>query len=206
MDKQGNVTYDNFDDIMLKHSLALEMLETELRIMIKSYEYNNDCNPVDHIKSRLKSKDSIINKLAKKNYEINTYNIVNHVHDIIGVRIVCPFVSNVYEVIELIKTNTKYTIKEEKDYITNPKDTGYISYHIILLMPIFLNGEEVQIEAEIQIRTIAMDFWAALDHKITYKFDEVPEEVRKEMYNCAVDIKNLDEKMMRLKEISDKYR
>jgi putative GTP pyrophosphokinase len=108
--------------------------------------------------------------------------------------------------IDLIKTNTKYTIKEEKDYITNPKDTGYISYHIILLMPIFLDGEEISIEAEIQIRTIAMDFWASLDHKITYKFDEVPEEVREEMYNCSLDIKTLDDKMYRLKQIADKYK
>jgi putative GTP pyrophosphokinase len=182
------------------------MLETELNVMIKSYEHTNKTTMVDHVKSRLKTKDSIIHKLNKKNYEINTFNLINHVHDIIGIRIVCPFISNVYEMIDLIKTNTKYTIKEEKDYITNPKDTGYISYHIILLMPIFLDGEEISIEAEIQIRTIAMDFWASLDHKITYKFDEVPEEVREEMYNCSLDIKTLDDKMYRLKQIADKYK
>jgi putative GTP pyrophosphokinase len=206
MDNLNNLAVSSFDDVMLKYSLALEMLETELNVMIKSYEHTNKTTMVDHVKSRLKTKDSIIHKLNKKNYEINTFNLINHVHDIIGIRIVCPFISNVYEMIDLIKTNTKYTIKEEKDYITNPKDTGYISYHIILLMPIFLDGEEISIEAEIQIRTIAMDFWASLDHKITYKFDEVPEEVREEMYNCSLDIKTLDDKMYRLKQIADKYK
>ena len=196
----------DFDDIMLKYSLALEMLETELRVIIKNYEYNTDSKPVEYIKSRLKSKNSIIEKLIDKKYDISTENIVNHVHDIIGVRIVCSFVSDVYKIVDLIKSTSKYIIKEEKDYIKNPKDTGYISYHIILLMPIYLDGNEVMIEAEIQIRTMAMDFWAALDHKIAYKFDEMPDEVKKEMYNCSLDIKALDEKMERLNKISDKYK
>lgn len=197
---------DNFDEIMLKYSLALEMIETELRIMIKNYEYRNKCNVVDHIKSRIKSKDSIMGKLEKKNYDINDYNVINHVHDIIGIRIVCTFVNDVYDIVDLIKENTRFEIKEEKDYIKNPKDTGYISYHIILAVPVFFDGEETKIEAEIQVRTIAMDFWASLDHKITYKFDEMPEEVKKEMYNCSLDIRALDEKMYRLNCIANKYK
>lgn len=199
----GNTTFDN---IMLKYSLALEMLETELRVMIKDYEYTNDCNPVDHIKSRLKSKDSIIKKLDRKGYDININNIVKHVHDIIGIRIVCSFLPDVYKIVNLIKSTTKYIIKEEKDYIASPKETGYISYHLILLVPIYLDGKEIKIDAEIQLRTMAMDFWASLDHKITYKFKEIPLEVRREMFNCSLDIRSLDEKMYQLNEIAKKYR
>ena len=196
----------SFDDIMLKHSLALKILETELKIMIQNYEYTNNCNPVDHVKSRLKFKESIIKKLERKNYPITVENIVKHVHDIIGIRIVCSFINDVYDIIDLIKQNTKYTITEEKDYISNPKHTGYISYHIILKMPIFLDGEEVEIEAEIQIRTIAMDFWASLDHKIGYKLEDMPDDLREEMYTCAKKIKELDKKMFKIKKKADKYK
>lgn len=196
----------SFDAIMLKYGLALEMLETELKVMIRNYEYTSKTTPVDHLKSRLKTKESIIKKLHKKGYEINNYNIMNHVHDIIGVRIVCSFLPDVYEIVNLIKSNNKFVIKEEKDYIKNPKDSGYISYHLIVLVPINLDGKELSIEAEIQIRTMAMDFWASLDHKIRYKFQELPEEVEKEVYNSSLDIRALDEKMYHLNEIAKKYK
>lgn len=196
----------NFDDLMIKYSLALEMLETELRVSIKDYEYNKNEKLVDHIKSRIKTKESIINKLERKNYEVNCVNIIKHIHDVIGIRIVCPFLSNVYEIVNLIKSNKRYIIKEEKDYIKNPKDTGYISYHIIMLVPVYLNGKEIMIEAEIQIRTMAMDFWASLDHMINYKCEDIPEDVKNEIFNCSLDIKSLDEKMEQLKDITKIYR
>lgn len=194
------------EEFLLKADFALKMLETELDILVREYEYKNKYNPVEHIKSRIKSKESAIKKLERKNLEITADNIIRNVHDMIGTRIVCSFLSDVNDIVNIIKNSKHLKIKSEKDYITNPKNTGYISYHIIVLVPIYLNEGTEYVEAEIQIRTIAMDFWATLDHKIRYKFDEnIPEEVKTEMYNCSMDIKSLDSKMQKLNEITKKY-
>lgn len=197
----------SYEEMMLKYEFALETLKTELNILIKEYEFNNKTNPVEHIKTRIKTKESAIKKLEKKGYDINLYNIQNHVHDMIGVRIVCSFLSDVREIVNLIKNSKQFKIKEEKDYITSPKKSGYTSYHLIILVPIYLDKKIEYVEAEVQIRTIAMDFWASLDHKMQYKFEKnIPLEVKREMYNCAIDIKNLDYKMYKLNEIINKYK
>lgn len=196
---------NKLEEILLKYEFALEMLETELDILIKGYVFKNKYNPVEHVKSRIKSQDSAIKKLQNKNYEITIDNLVNHVHDMIGVRIVCSFLTDVYEIVSLIKDSNQFKIKEEKDYIAKPKDTGYISYHLIIEVPIVIDNKTEYVEAEIQIRTIAMDFWASLDHKIQYKFKEIPEEIKNEMYKCSLDIEALDEKMNELKKFVNNY-
>ena len=191
---------------MLKYNFALQLLETQFNILIKEFEFKNKYNPVEHMKSRLKTEKSIIDKLNKKGYEVTTKNMILHVHDIIGIRIVCSFLDDVYDIVDIIKSSTQFKIKEEKDYIKNPKSTGYMSYHLIILVPIYLNETVEHVEAEIQIRTSAMDFWASIDHKVQYKFpSEIPEEVKKEMYNCSLDIRKLDEKMQQLNEFVNKY-
>ena len=185
--------------LMLKYNFALQLLETQFNILIKEFEFKNKYNPVEHVKSRIKSEKSIIDKLNKKGYKVTAKNMIQHVHDIIGIRIVCSFLSDVYDIVDIIKSSKQFKIKEEKDYIKNPKSTGYMSYHLIVLVPIYLNETVEYIEAEVQIRTSAMDFWASIDHKIQYKFpSEIPEEVKNEMFNCAVDIRKLDEKMYQL--------
>ena len=192
---------------MLKYNFALQLLETQFNILIKEFEFKNKYNPVEHVKSRIKSEKSIIDKLNKKGYKVTAKNMIQHVHDIIGIRIVCSFLSDVYDIVDIIKSSKQFKIKEEKDYIKNPKSTGYMSYHLIVLVPIYLNETVEYIEAEVQIRTSAMDFWASIDHKIQYKFpSEIPEEVKNEMFNCAVDIRKLDEKMYQLNEIVNKYK
>ena len=197
----------DFSELMLKYEFALESLMTDLKILIREYEFNNKYNPVEHLKSRLKTVDSAIQKLERKGYEVNTYNLINHVHDMIGVRIVCSFISDVYDIVNIIKNSKQFKIKEEKDYIRSPKSSGYTSYHLIVLVPIHLNSRIEYVEAEIQIRTIAMDFWASLDHKIQYKFEgAIPDEVKKEMYNSSQDIKALDYKMYKINEIVNKYK
>ena len=197
----------DFSELMLKYEFALESLMTDLKILIREYEFNNKYNPVEHLKSRLKTVDSAIQKLERKGYEVNTYNLINHVHDMIGVRIVCSFISDVYDIVNIIKSSKQFKIKEEKDYIRSPKSSGYTSYHLIVLVPIHLNSRIEYVEAEIQIRTIAMDFWASLDHKIQYKFEgAIPDEVKKEMYNSSQDIKALDYKMYKINEIVNKYK
>lgn len=193
--------------LMLKYNFALQLLETQFNILIKEFEFKNKYNPVEHMKSRLKTEKSIIDKLNKKGYEVTTKNMISHVHDIIGIRIVCSFLDDVYDIVDIIKSSKQFKIKEEKDYIKNPKSTGYMSYHLIVLVPIYLNETVEHVEAEIQIRTSAMDFWASIDHKVQYKFpSEIPEEVKKEMYNCSLDIRKLDEKMYQLNEIVNKYK
>ena len=152
-------------ELMLKYSFALEVLKTEMNILIKNYEYKNSYNPVEHIKSRIKTKESAIKKLEKKGYDLTYENLEKHVHDMVGLRIVCSFMSDVYEIVDLIKNSKQFKIVEEKNYILNPKDSGYSSYHLNILVPIHLDNETEYVEAEIQIRTIAMDFWASLDHK-----------------------------------------
>lgn len=193
-------------ELMLKYNFALQLLETQFNILIKEFEFKNKYNPVEHMKSRLKTEKSIIDKLNKKGYEVTTKNMISHVHDIIGIRIVCSFLEDVYDIVDIIKSSKQFKIKEEKDYIKNPKSTGYMSYHLIVLVPIYLNETVEHVEAEIQIRTSAMDFWASIDHKVQYKFpSEIPEEVKKEMYNCSLDIRKLDEKVQQLNEFVNKY-
>ncbi len=193
-------------ELMLKYNFALQMLETQMNILIKEFEFKNKYNPVEHIKSRIKTEESAVNKLEKKGYEVNVSNLIKHIHDMIGIRIVCSFISDVYDIVDVIKKSKQFRIKSEKDYIQNPKTTGYMSYHLIALIPIYLDDRIEYVDAEIQIRTIAMDFWASLDHKIQYKFPKkIPEEVRMELYNCSLDIQSLDNKMYLLNEIVKKY-
>lgn len=188
-------------ELMLKYNLALEILEAQLNVLIKEFEFKNKCNPVEHIKSRIKTEASALEKLERKGYEVTAENLKLHIHDMIGVRIVCSFISDVYDIVKIIKNSKQFKIKSEKDYIENPKDTGYISYHMIVLVPIYFNEQIEYVEAEIQIRTIAMDFWASLDHKIQYKFPkDIPDDVKDELFNCSLVIQALDKKMYELNE------
>lgn len=198
---------NELDFQMLKYKFALDTLETQIKVLIDEFEFKNKYNPVEHIKSRIKTLKSAYDKLEKRGYEVNVYNLKKHIHDMIGIRIVCSFLSDVKNIVELIENSKNIKIKEEKDYITNPKDSGYISYHLIVYVPIYLDNNEELVEAEIQIRTVAMDFWASLDHKIQYKFpNDIPDEIKKELYNCSIATKILDNKMQTLNEIVNKYK
>ena len=196
-----------YKEAFLKYDYALQNLLTELNILLKDYEEHNKINPVEHIKSRVKTKESALEKLTRKGYPSNYENMILHVHDMVGVRIVCSFKSDVYDIVNIIKNSKLLKIKKEQDFIKNPKETGYSSYHLNVLVPIFLNEGIEYIEAEIQIRTVAMDFWATLEHNIRYKFDGIiPQEVSKELYNCSNEVKELDNKMFLLNEIMNKYK
>lgn len=187
------------EGLILKYTAALKTLETQISILLQDYEHKNNYNPVEHIKSRIKSYDSATKKLISRGYELTTKNIEEHVHDMVGLRIVCSFLSDVYEIVKIIEDSDQITIRDKKDYITNPKDTGYYSYHLLVYVPVYLIDGVTLVEAEIQIRTVAMDFWASLDHKITYKFKgEIPEEIKEGMHKCAEDIHALDQKMLKL--------
>lgn len=202
-----NSTYIELDrKKMAKYSYALRNLETEVNILIDEFAIKHGYNPVEHIKSRIKSAESIIKKLCEKGYEVNEENIYKHVHDIVGIRIVCSFLTDVYDIVGLIENNNLIKIKDRKDYIETPKESGYTSYHLIVLVPVYLSDRIEYVEAEIQIRTVAMDFWASLDHKISYKFKgEIPDAVKAQIKDYAKDIKELDKKMLDLNYIVNKY-
>ena len=198
---------NNIEELMLRYDFALQTLLTELNILLKEYEFNNKIIPVEHIKSRIKTKESAFDKLTRKGYEQNLENMALHIHDMVGVRIVCSFRSDVYEIVKLIKNSKLLTVKKEQDFIKEPKESGYTSYHINVMVPIYLNGKIDYVEAEIQIRTVAMDFWASLEHKIRYKFNgTIPEEVSRELLQCSQEVKQLDNKMYILNEIMQKYK
>lgn len=200
MDYQRFKDSEKIDAVLLKYEFAKEILETELKVLLRDYEFKHNYNPVEHIKSRIKSSESAIKKLEKRGYELTTDNLINHVHDMVGVRIVCSFLSDVKSIVKVLKTSKLFKIKEETDYITNPKDSGYISYHMNVLVPLRLQERVEYIEAEIQIRTIAMDFWASLDHKLRYKQKDIPDNVIDEVYCCSQVIRDLDMKMEKLKQ------
>lgn len=190
-----------YKEIMLKYSFAKKILETEIDILLQEYEFNNGYNPVEHTKSRLKDLNSAVKKLEKKGYIINMDNLIRQVHDMIGVRIVCSFLSDVYDIVNIIKSSKQFIIKEECDYIKNPKDSGYTSYHLNILVPIHLEERTEYVEAEIQIRTIAMDCWASLDHKLSYKLPKrIPDSLKKQMLSCSTEMRLLDKKMQVLYE------
>jgi len=195
------ITKTDMERLLLKYKCALRTLETHLDILIKDFELNNKYMPIEHVKTRIKGLDSALNKLTKRNLKPTVKNIKEHVHDMVGIRIVCSFLDDVYKIVDLIKNSQFITVHEEKDYVKNPKKTGYSSYHLLVNVPVYLSTGVEEVEAEIQIRTMAMDFWASLDHKIQYKFEEkIPKNIVEEMHNCSIDINNLDQKMLHLNE------
>lgn len=192
--------YD-LSNIMVNYAAALKVLKTELEVLSDEFEYSHKYNPVEHIKCRLKSYDSIINKLDRKNLEHTVDNMINYVNDIVGVRVVCSFIPDVYEIVNIIENSKNIKVLDKKDYIQNPKNSGYSSFHLIVTVPVNLSTGQKEVKAEIQIRTVAMDFWASLDHKISYKFpkpDELPENVIKTLKESSEQIKTLDKKMAEL--------
>ena len=197
---------EEFNEIMLKYNFALQTLETQINILIKEYEFKNKVNPVEHVKSRIKTESSVLDKLARKGYTLSLENLKDHVKDMIGIRIVCSFINDVDKIVDLIKRSKQFKVISEKNYIDNPKITGYQSIHLIVEIPLYLNETIEYIPAEIQVRTVAMDFFASLDHKISYKFPgEIPSEVKEEMVSCSYVIQALDKKMYQLNEIVKKY-
>lgn len=200
------INFNNFERVVLKYEYAKRTLETEIAILIDEFVHKHDYNPVEHVKSRIKSQKSIVNKLVNKGFVPTINNMKNNIYDVVGIRIVCSFLTDVYDIVSMISKSSNIIIKERKDYISSPKKTGYSSYHLIVLVPIYLSTGKEYIPAEIQIRTIAMDFWASLDHKISYKFDNIiPKEVQEEMYKSSLAITELDRKMLDLNEMVNRF-
>lgn len=189
----------SYEEVMLIYSGALRQIQTKLNILNEEFQHVHNYNPIEHIKARLKTPESIVKKLQRHGYESTLENMVKYCNDIAGVRVICDFTSDIYKIADMISNQSDIRVLAIKDYLAKPKPSGYKSYHMIVTVPVYLSDRIVDTKVEIQIRTIAMDFWASLEHKIQYKFTkEVPDSIAKELLECAHMVSDLDEKMLLL--------
>ncbi|QDL77385.1 GTP pyrophosphokinase family protein [Bacillus licheniformis] len=195
---------EDWKNELLVYKFALDQMDTKFSIISQEYNLIHGHNPIEHTKSRVKSFESLINKLVRKGCDITTKAAKEHIKDIAGLRIVCSFLSDIYNMVEVLKEHEDIKILKMKDYIKNPKPNGYRSLHLIVEVPVYLTNRVEHAKVEIQIRTIAMDFWASLEHKIYYKLNnEVPNQLTDELKEAA-DIANyLDEKMLHIRTKAD---
>ena len=203
----GNKSYDETDQVtswpavILVYNAALKEIGTNLEILSDEFQHVHRYNPIEHIKSRIKTSESIVKKLKRHGYESTIENMVQYVNDIAGIRVVCSFTSDIYRIAEMLGNQNDIKILSIKDYIKNPKESGYKSYHMLVSIPIFLSDRVVDTKVEIQIRTVAMDFWASLEHKIRYKFEgNAPQHIKTELVECAKMVSDLDARMLSLNE------
>lgn len=194
-------------NFLFVYKFALDEMDTKLTILNEEFQFVHQHNPIEHIKSRIKSPESIVSKLDRKGLDITVENAKEHIHDIAGFRVTCSFVSDIYKIYDIIQSQDDIKVLRVKDYIQKPKPNGYQSLHLIVEVPVFLSTRTEHVKVEIQIRTVAMDFWASLEHKIYYKFDQtVPKHLTDQLKETAEMIQYLDAKMKRIKEEMDKIK
>lgn len=193
---QLNMMKKEVTRFMLAYKFALDEISTKLRILEQEFQLIHEYNPIEHINTRLKTPESIINKAQRKNIVLSLPSIKENMQDIAGVRINCSFNSDIYKLSEMIQKQQDIEVIECKDYIKNPKPNGYRSLHLILKIPVFMSDRVEHVFIEVQIRTIAMDFWASLEHKIFYKYNKaVPPHMLTELKDAAESANELDQKM-----------
>lgn len=189
-------TAEPFVRLMSYYRCAMMEIETKFKVLDEEFSLEHDRNPISSIKTRLKSLRSLKGKLERKNLSFTIDDIENNINDVAGIRVICPFPEDVYTLANALLKQDDIEMVEIKDYIKNPKENGYRSLHIIVAIPIFLAKEKRIMHVEIQLRTIAMDFWASLEHQLRYKKDaEFTEEMANELYECAKISADLDLRM-----------
>ena len=192
---------------MMAYKFAIDEMTTKINILRDEFNYIHDYNPIEHVNSRLKSPESIFKKVQRKGIDFTLDSIKENIKDIAGMRITCSFISDIYELSRMIANQKDIRILEYKDYIKNPKPNGYQSLHMIVEIPIFMSDREELTLVEVQIRTIAMDFWASLEHKIYYKYNkEIPQKMLDELKSTAEMAALLDRKMENLHRDMDKMK
>lgn len=197
----GDDGIDSWKEVNLIYNAALKQMETKMEILNEEFQHVHQYNPIEHIKARMKTPESIVKKLKRHGRESTIENMVNHINDIAGIRIICSFTSDIYRIAEMIRDQKDLKVIGTKDYITYPKASGYRSYHMIVTVPVYLSDRIVDAKVEVQIRTVAMDFWASLEHKIHYKLEgDAPEHIRNELIECARMVMDLDARMLSLNE------
>lgn len=187
---------DDFFTIQCRYSAAMKEVQTKLEILDDEFQMKHRRNPIHHIESRLKSIKSIMEKLSRKKYPVSMQSAVENLSDIAGIRVICSYVQDVYTVARLLTTQDDIRLIETRDYIRSPKANGYRSLHLLVEVPVFLQEGRIMVPVEVQVRTIAMDFWASLEHSLRYKAaGRVPEDICMELHEVGKDIASLDQKM-----------
>lgn len=187
---------DDFFSIQCRYSAAMREVQTKLEILDDEFQMKHKRNPIHHMQGRLKTIQSMMEKLRRKQYAVSMESAVENLTDIAGIRVICSYVQDVYTVARLLTSQDDVKLVEMTDYIRSPKPNGYRSLHLIVEIPIFLQEGRMLVPVEVQIRTIAMDFWASLEHSMRYKANgTVPEDICQELYEVGEDIAALDQKM-----------
>ena len=197
---------DQWKSTMFLYNSALKSINTKIEILNNEFIQLYNYNPIEHITSRLKTPESIVKKLKNDGVEVTIENMVEHLNDIAGIRIICSFMSDIYPIADMIAKQADITVLYVKDYIKNPKANGYKSYHMVVTIPVYLTDGKIDTKVEIQIRTIAMDFWASLEHKIAYKFEgNAPASLEADLKACADMVHMLDAKMYSLNQAISEF-
>ena len=190
---------DSWKTIMFLYNSALKEVGTKLEILNREFQYGNDRNPIENVKSRVKSERSIVEKMKKKGLPMTISAMMGNIYDIAGIRVVCPFISDVYQVARMILSQKDINLVTMKDYIKEPKPNGYRSLHLIVLVDVFFSEQMQQIPVEIQLRSIAMNCWASTEHQLRYKKDRaLTKEMQEELKKCADLMAEADQKMQAL--------
>ncbi|MDD3219723.1 MAG: GTP pyrophosphokinase family protein [Lachnospiraceae bacterium] len=188
-----------YKQIMFFYQAGIHQITTKLEILSNEFKVCNDRNPIKEIVSRVKSPESINEKMKRKKIPYSMNNMMNHIRDIAGIRVVCPFISDVYYVARMLMSQSDIETIEIKDYITDPKKNGYRSLHLILMVDVFFSDVKRKVPVEIQMRTVAMDFWASLEHQLRYKKNRLFEkEMERELKKCAELVSDADVRMQKL--------
>ena len=190
---------DSFVTLKCRYQSALREVRTKLEILDDEFQMRHSRNPIHHMESRIKSPQSIAQKLRRKNLPLTPESAMKNLRDIAGIRVVCAYLNDIYTIAGLLTRQDDIHLVQERDYIRNPKPNGYRSLHLIVEVPVFFSEGKLMLPVEVQIRTIAMDFWASLEHKIRYKeVVDVPENLNEELYDAAERISALDGDMQRI--------
>ena len=190
-----------FREIMMMYSCAIREVRTKLEVLNDELSVRNQRNPIEMIKSRVKKPISIVEKLQRRNLPVTLESMMNNLDDVAGIRVICSFVDDIYCVANMLVSQDDITVIAIKDYIKNPKPNGYRSYHLIIEIPVFFSEEKKNLRVEVQIRTIAMDFWASLDHQLKYKKDigAAADEISEDLRQCAEVIAATDQHMLQIR-------
>ena len=196
-----DINSDNFNKIMFIYSVGIKELQTKIEIMKDEFKIFYDYDLIDHVQTRIKSIESIKKKMQDRGLKFTYKEMIQYINDIAGVRIICPMQKDIFSIRNLIEELPGIRILKEKDYVTNPKKSGYSSYHLVLEVPIVLSQKKLYVKVEVQIRTMAMDFWASLEHRIKYKSNkQLTKAESKDLITYAKMVRKLDNKMMLIHE------
>ena len=187
------------EELLMKYQCAIREVRTKLEVLNDEFQIRRHHNPIQFIKQRIKKPESIANKLRKLGYDVTVENVEQQIHDVAGVRVVCSYIDDIYAVADMLTCQDDVRLVRKKDYIKKPKESGYRSLHLTLETPIYLSDSKYFVLVEVQIRTIAMDFWASLDHQLRYKSEkDIPDALRDDLKHCADVISQTDVTMQEI--------